>query len=167
MAGIPDQLARSLAILAEPAVARWTTRKRLLKVVELAVGTIGCCDAAGVALIGRLGSDGEVCTDQAAYELDRAQHEPGGGPCLEAVASLQIFNVDLIAKAPAWPEFRRAAADNGIKSSLSVPLTFRGVAIGRLNLYSQRTNGFDGCETSAVMFGVGAVAALAICDDAG
>lgn len=161
MADSPDQLARSLAILADPAVARWTTRKKLLRVVELAAGTIGRCDSAGVALIGTLGSDGEVCTDEAAYRLDRAQDHPGGGPCHDAVSSLQIFNVGSIARAPAWPEFRRAAAANGIRSSLSIPLTIRGVAIGRLNLYSDRVGGFEGCERSAAVFAAAVVVALA------
>jgi GAF domain-containing protein len=160
MANVPDQLARSLAMLADPAVARWSTRKKLLRVVELAIGTIGFCDAAGVALIGRRGMDGEVCTDEAAYRLDRAQFERGGGPCLDAVTSLQIFNVDEIARAPAWPAFRRAAAENGIRSSLSVPLTIGGFAIGRLNLYSRRLDGFEGCERSAATFAAGVAAAL-------
>jgi GAF domain-containing protein len=161
MADVPDQLARSLAILADPAVIRWSTRKKLLRVVELATRTIGGCDSAGVTLLGRLGLDGEVCTNVAAYRLDRAQSEAGGGPCHDAVSSLQIFNVDSIARAPTWPEFRQAAAENGIQSSLSVPLIVRGVAIGRLNLYSERLNGFDGCEELASAFAAAVATAVA------
>lgn len=161
MADVPDQLARSLAILADPQVARWTTRTKLLRAVQLALVTIGRCDAAGVALIGRLGLDGEVCTSAAAYRLDQAQQQVGGGPCYDAVASLQIFNVESIANASAWPEFRRAAAEHGMRSSLSVPLTIRGVAIGRLNLYSKSVNGFEGCERLAATFAAGVAATVA------
>lgn len=161
MADVPDQLARSLAILAEPEVAMWTTRKKLLRSVQLALVTIGRCDAAGVALIGRLGLDGEVCTSAAAFRLDEAQREPGGGPCLDAVTSLQIFNVGSIASASAWPEFRQVAAEHGIRSSLSVPLTIRAVAIGRLNLYSKSVNGFEGCERLGAIFAAGVAAAVA------
>lgn len=158
---IPDQLARSLAILADPEVEMWTTRKKLLRAVQLALVTIGRCDAAGVALIGRLGLDGEVCTSAAAFMLDKAQRAAGGGPCFDAVTSLQIFNVESIANAPAWPEFRQVAAEYGIRSSLSVPLTIRGIAIGMLNLYSKSVNGFEGCERLAATFAAGVAAAIA------
>jgi GAF domain-containing protein len=161
MADVPDQLARSLAILAEPEVATWTTRKKLLRAVQLARVTIGRCDAAGVALIGRLGLDGEVCTSAAAYRLDEAQREAGGGPCFDALTSLQIFNVESIANACAWPEFRQAAAEHGMRSSLSIPLTIWGVALGRLNLYSKSVNGFEGCERQGATFAAGLAAAVA------
>lgn len=160
MADVPDQLSRSLAVLAEASFDRWPTRRKLLRIVELAKALIGSCDAASVSLTGRRGQDGEVCTEEAAYRLDRAQHGPGGGPCRDAVRSLRIFNVDAIAKAPAWPEFRQAAAENGIESSLSVPLTIGDVAIGVLNLYSRRVGGFEGCERSAAALAAGAAAAV-------
>lgn len=157
----PDLLARSLAILAEPEVEMWTTRKKLLRAVQLALVTIGRCDAAGVALTGQPGLDGEVCTSAAAFMLDEAQRAAGRGPCLDAVTSLQIFNVESIANASAWPEFRQVATKYGIKSSLSVPLTIRGVAIGMLNLYSKSVNGFEGCERMGATFAAGVAAAVA------
>ncbi len=139
-------------MLAQPEVAMWSTRKKLLRVVQLALATIGRCDAAGVALLGRLGADGEVCTGAAAYQLDQAQQLAGRGPCFDAIASLRVFIVESIADASAWPEFRAAAATHGIRSCLSVPLATRGVAIGGLNLYSKSVNGFDGCERVAATF---------------
>lgn len=145
MAGVPDQLAQSVVILAALAVARWSTRKRLLRVVALDVRTFGCCDAASVTLLGILDLDGEVCTSAVAYRLDQAQRG-GGGPCIDAVRFLQIFNVGCISTAPAWHDYRAAAAADGIRSSLSVPMTRGGAAIGRLNLYSENLDGFDGCE---------------------
>ena len=160
MTDAADQLARSWAMLAAPEVAMWSTRRKLLRVVQVALATIGRCDAAGVALIGHLGADGEVCTGAAAYRLDQAQQEAGCGPCIDAVASLRVFNVESIADVPVWPEFRQVAATHGIKSSLAVPLTLHGVAIGRLNLYSKSVNGFEGCERLAGTFAACVAVAL-------
>jgi hypothetical protein len=122
---VPDQLAQSTVILAAPAVARWSTRKKLLRVVALAVSTIGRCDAASATLLGILDFDGEVCTSAVAYRLDQPQHGDGGGPCVDAVRFLQIFNVGCISTAATWHDYRVAAAADGIRSRPLGPADLR------------------------------------------
>ena len=85
---------------------------------------------------------------------------PGSGPCAEAMVSLRAVKVDVIEQCP-WRDFRRAAAENGVASSLSIPLLSSKVAIGLLNLYSRETNGFVGCEAGATAFGQAAAILLA------
>jgi GAF domain-containing protein len=72
-----------------------------------------------------------------------------------ALQSGRPVRVDAIA-ACAWTEFRRAAAENRIASSLSLPLLFDDVAIGVLNLYSGRPGAFAGREAAAAAFAAAA-----------
>jgi GAF domain-containing protein len=152
----PVRLRRSLAVLVDGDLLHSTTRKKLLRVVTLAAATFPGCYAALTAK----DHDGEVCTNGAAYQVDQAQFRSGSGPCAEAMASRRAIRVDIIEQCP-WRDFRRAAAENGVASSLSIPLLSSNVAIGVLNLYSRETNGFVGCEAGATAFAQAAATLLA------
>jgi GAF domain-containing protein len=152
----PVRLRQSLAVLVDGDLMHSTTRRKLLRVVTLAAETFPGCYAAATAK----DHDGEVCTNSAAYHLDQAQFRSGSGPCAEAMASLRAVRVDVIEQCP-WRDFRRAAAENRIGSSLSIPLLCSGAAIGVLNLYSRETNGFVGCEAGARAFAQAAAILLA------
>lgn len=156
--GALDQarLRKSLAVLTSGDLMRSTTRKKLLRVVTLASETFSDCFAAATAV----GHEGEVCTNSAAYHLDRAQYRSGDGPGAQAAASLRAVRVDVIDRC-ASSEFRRAAAENRITSSLSLPLIRDDVAIGVLNLYSRQPGAFVGCEAGAAAFAAAAAVLLA------
>jgi GAF domain-containing protein len=149
-------LNRNLAVLADPDVARWTTLKKLLRVVALAAETFGGCH---VSVTVR-GHQGEVCTNGAAYLLDYAQHQARSGPCVEAAALRRAVRVDTIETCP-WREYRRAGAEHHIASSLSVPLVSGERVIGMLNLYSGRPHAFADCEASACEFAAAVAVTLA------
>lgn len=152
-AGPPEapRLRGSLATLASGELTNAPTRSKLLRIVRLAAETFDDCLAAATVE----GHDGEVCTNHAAYDLDQAQHRSGAGPSTVALQSGRPVRVDAIA-ACAWTEFRRAAAENRIASSLSLPLLFDDVAIGVLNLYSGRPGAFAGREAAAAAFAAAA-----------
>ena len=141
------RLRHSMAVLVNGELSNSTTRKKLLRVVTLATETFRGCYAAVTVQY----HEGEVCTNSAAYHLDQAQYRSGKGPSAAAVASLQAVRVDAIATCP-WQEFRRAAAEQRIASSLSIPLIADGTAIGVLNLYAREAGAFAGCEDAAAAF---------------
>jgi GAF domain-containing protein len=122
------------------------------RLVNQAQKTIGTCDSAGMTLVRHREVVAGVCTDEVARDIDRVQYGARDGPCLDAVRHLQIFSVASIADVDTWPAFREAAAANGIRSSLSVPMAHRGRALGMVNLYSRVPNGFDTCERPAMAF---------------
>jgi GAF domain-containing protein len=152
----PFHLDRNLALLADPDVTRWSTLKKLLRVVALAAETFGGCDVT----VTLRGHQGEVCTNGAAYLLDYAQHQAGSGPCIEAAALRRAVRVDAIETCP-WREYRGAAAEHQIASSLSIPLVHAERVIGMLSLYSGRTHAFAHCEASACQFAAAVAATLA------
>jgi len=133
----------------------------LKRVVGLAQARIGGCAAASVTLVRGGRAMPVVSTAEVARELDAIQCRTGEGPCLDAIRQLQVFNVATpAASTRLWPRFSEEASARGISSSLSVPLTSGGEAIGALNLYGRSVDAFAGCEADAVVFGARAAAAV-------
>lgn len=132
----------------------------LRRVVTLAQAGLPGCVAASLTLVRGGRAMPVVSTAEVARQLDAIQCRAGEGPCLDAIRQLQVFNVATSAEARSWPAFSEAAAERGIQSSLSVPLTAGGEAIGALNLYGGAADSFAGCEAVAVVFGTEAAATV-------
>jgi putative methionine-R-sulfoxide reductase with GAF domain len=139
----------------------------LSAVARMAKDAIGSCDSAGVTLVRNRKVVGGACTDEVARNIDLVQYDAGEGPCLDAVRYLQIFYITSIRTLDSWPSFRQASLDHGIRSSLSVPMSFRGYAVGMLNLYSRAANGFEECDELATAFASRAAEAIWEAEGAG
>lgn len=132
----------------------------LKRVAAQARDTVGRCQSAGVMVVEAGAVTGRGCTDGVAHDLDRTQCEAGEGPCMDALRFLQIFNVPWVPDVQEWPAFRDVADRHGVLSSLFVPLSLGGRALGTLNLYSRTRNGFEDCEQVAMDFASRSAAAL-------
>jgi GAF domain-containing protein len=105
-------------------------------IVHLAVTGVPGVDGASVSL---LVSEGQRMTTTNASsplirEIDEAQYEGGKGPCVQAIHDGQ--EVSFSWPTEQWPVFARRAADGGVRSVWSLPLTVRGRSTGALNLYA-------------------------------
>lgn len=156
-----DESSRSLAGLSALLLSPSDTETTLGRVAELAEGMVKGCDGASITIRRRGELVTAVSTAERARDIDGAQYEAGNGPCLDASDQLQAFNVASIADEGSWPAFREAAIQRGVRSSLSLPLTFGGQALGALNLYSGEPNAFDHCLEVCLMFVAQAAAAVA------
>jgi GAF domain-containing protein len=110
----------------------------LVVVAQLAAGLVTPVEYASVTGW----SDGAYVTvaasDDVAATVDQAQYGDGTGPCLEALEADYPAAVPDIAATMTWPGFRDAAAQFGLKASLSIPLfAGSGATIASLNLYSR------------------------------
>lgn len=132
----------------------------LTRVVALARAGLAGCDAASLTLMRNGRAIPVASTSDVARELDSIQCRTGEGPCLDAIRQLQVFKVNTATDARSWPVFSRAARSRGIVSSLSVPLTLGGEAVGALNFYARGLGVFDGCEAGAVVFAAQAAATV-------
>lgn len=81
-------------------------------------------------------------SEESAVRLDQAQYSAGVGPCLSAIRKQIIVHVPDLANDDRWATFTAAALDEGVGSSLSVPLSLEGEAEASLNMYSTRAFGF-------------------------
>ncbi len=132
-----------IADVARRLQAEATAQETLQKMVELAAGTIGGCDHAGVSIV-----DGGVQTpaasDDVPRQVDRVQYEAGEGPCLDAIREHEVFQTDDLSAEDRWPSFSaRAATETGVRSMLSFRLFLEHDTLGALNLYSKHPGAFD------------------------
>jgi hypothetical protein len=79
--------------------------------------------------------------------MDRAQHESGRGPCVDAVDLGRRVESVLEESVELWPEFVAAARELGYEQFMAVPLTAASFAdlptLGALNIYSKSRSPFD------------------------
>jgi GAF domain-containing protein len=136
----------------------------LQRIVVLACGTVGGCDAASVTLLvdGRADARTVVHTDDVALRLDETQYRLQAGPCLDAASGGEPVGVPSMAAEDRWPPFSAEAVAAGIGSSYSVPLAVRGKPMGALNLYARGDDAYDTeAKGTAVLFAAQAGVAIA------
>jgi GAF domain-containing protein len=110
------------------------------QIVETAAG-------AGVSLIDDSGHrTSTASTDTLVEIVDALQYQLGEGPCLSAWATQVPQRIDDTTKDSRWARWQAAAADAGIRSMLSVPLVYRGHALGALKVYARNPGVFGEAE---------------------
>jgi GAF domain-containing protein len=145
-------LTSSLAALSRFFVGDGTLQQTLTRVADLTVEAVPPVHLAGITMMVEGRQRTAIFTDEAAPEIDQAQYDTGDGPCLEAFQDQRITRIDSTVEDGPWPEFRRAAADHGIGSTLSLPLVVDKTAVGALNLYARRQRAFhdDDIDTASL-----------------
>jgi GAF domain-containing protein len=142
MADYEDALAEGLAALSQFFVNDGTLTETLHKVAVLSVTTCSA-DLAGITMLVDGKPSTGVFTDPEAIEIDEAQYSSGSGPCLDAYRLQTICHIPSTASDATWQVFSRKALEHGIVTTLSLPLSARGEALGALNLYSRTSGAFD------------------------
>lgn len=126
-------------------VASADVEQTLRRVAELSARHIADDDLQiGVSLV----VDGHVETGawlgDAVCRIDNAQYESDDdGPCVEAIHTGEIHEVRDMLRDRRWPHFARTAVDNGVHSSLSLPLVAHGQTLGAINVYAPHPEAFD------------------------
>jgi GAF domain-containing protein len=82
-------------------------------------------------------------TGSLATLADDAQYRADDGPCLQAMRSGKTVVVDHQECEDRWPAYDEPAAQAGVRSSCSVPLSVEGACIGALNAYAVEPEAFD------------------------
>jgi hypothetical protein len=114
--------------------------------LDVAPRVVGCS-------ITQLSHDGRARTsantDDCALDLDRVQYAAGDGPCLAAARTARRYYLIDLVDEPGFPEFAAAAADRGVRSSLSIPVV-GGRRPAALNMYAAEPDSFGGRQPQAV-----------------
>jgi GAF domain-containing protein len=117
----------------------------LARVAELAKACIPGVDDVSVTL-----QDGDskaytaAFTGSLAMHLDERQYEAGFGPCVDAAQSGQIIRIDDTSHDETYPDFARAAARQGVRSTVSVGMPMPQRIVGGLNTYNSNVEPLDG-----------------------
>jgi GAF domain-containing protein len=148
-----DSFAGVASSMAAFVLGRQPLDQTLARVAELARDAVAGADYAAVTTLRDGRAETTVATDPMITKVDQAQYDADCGPCLDAFRAGSPRRLDRTEDDARWPEFGRAAADQGIRSTLSLPLLLDGDGIGALNLYSRREASFsDGDQAMAARF---------------
>ncbi len=92
-------------------------------------------------------------TSELPPQVDQIQYALSSGPCVDAAIHEEIYRTGALATDSRWPEFgRRAAAEYGINSMLSVRLFLEGDdLVAALNLYSTAPDAFDALDQTLAL----------------
>ena len=113
------------------------------------VAAAGCsllanCASASVTIIERGRPSTMAATSDVANTLDETQYQSDDGPCLTAARQARTIRIDNTSTDERWPAFSRAAQQNGIASSLSIPMDLGDAAYaGGINIYAGIEDAFS------------------------
>ena len=110
---------------------------------DIARDVISAAQGAGVSVISVDGKRSSVgATDQSVLNADTLQYDLGEGPCLSAWATGSPAYLPDTHTDEHWTHWSLAAAANGIRSCLSVPLLTSPAGIGAMKIYSTVPDAF-------------------------
>ena len=75
-------------------------------------------------------------SDERAARLDETQYDIDDGPCLAALRTGAAVEVEDQRSDRRWGPYAARAAEQGVRSSLSIPLLVDGATVGALNIYN-------------------------------
>jgi GAF domain-containing protein len=133
------------------------------EMVRLAAAVVTPTAACGMT-VRRDGQPFSVATsNDMAAQVDEIQYGTDEGPCLDALRSGTVVQVDDLGQEERWDRYRPHAIAHGVVSSLSVPLTLERETVGALNLYSATPAAFAGAyREHAEAFAARSAAALTV-----
>lgn len=134
----------------------------LQQVVDQAVANVPGCDMCSVFVRERKTVQVAATTDPRARAVDDLQFDLDEGPCLSVLREHEIASVPDTDTDQRWPRWSSGAAEQGVRSSLSVRLAIEDPYLACLNMYSSRVDGFDddALEESVVYARLASVALL-------
>lgn len=132
----------AFARLSQELLSETDTAQTVQRIVELAQRYVPGCDYAGFTTTHPDRLETTAATDELLGQLDRAQHDLGEGPCLEAARTDETYLIRSTLTDDRWPRWCAKAAEAGVLSVLSVQLTNSNLKAA-LNLYAKQTDAFD------------------------
>jgi GAF domain-containing protein len=138
------ELAERFAGVARALLGELDVDATLRRICELAVDTVGACEAAGISLVRKRRIENLSTTNELPRIVDTIQSDTQEGPCIDAITEHDMFLTGRLSQERRWPEFsRQAYAETGVESILAVRLFAAEDTMGALNLYSTQMDAFD------------------------
>jgi len=138
------ELAETFAEVARVLLDEHDVESTLERICQLAVKTIGGCEAAGISIAEGKRVTSHSTSDDLPCVVDAIQSETQEGPCVDAIKEHSVFVTGWLSQEDRWPQFsRRANTETGVESILSLRLFASEDTMGSLNLYSSAFDAFD------------------------
>jgi GAF domain-containing protein len=123
-------------------VGSQTLGESLRRVAELSIDALPQTSEVGITLLvdGKLKTS--VFTHPEVADIDQAQYRTGHGPCVDAYHEGKTKLIDSTLQPGEWQAFRDSAAQHGVLSTMSLPLTAPNGPFGALNMYAQKERAY-------------------------
>lgn len=118
----------------------------LEQIAVLAADTVDADTGGGITVVREGKPTTVAASDERTTSLDEIQYGKGDGPCLHAARTREVVSVEDTRADTRWRDYHAQAAEQGLRSSLSLPLQLGGNAAGALNLYAFEVHTFDDAE---------------------
>ncbi|MGM1062912.1 GAF domain-containing protein [Saccharothrix sp. Mg75] len=142
-----DELASVFARVSGLLLSTDTVGTALGLITSLAVEVFPPTAGSGITLAGPRGERvTAAATDAVVERADALQYELGEGPCLTAWAERTVVRVDDTARDDRWPRWSPAAAEVGLRSTLSAPLVAGSEALGAMKVYASAPGAYGDRE---------------------
>lgn len=122
----------------------------LEQITVLAADNVDADTSGGIIVIRENMPSTVASSDERTEQLDEIQYGNGDGPCLRAARSGEVVVMADVASDGRWPDYETRAAEQGLRSSLSIPLELGDDACGALNLYVFEQHTFDDAERAVL-----------------
>jgi len=134
----------------------------LSEITSIAARGIPGAEATSITLVRDDKAYTAAYSGEMALAADELQYEEGYGPCLDAGRGGVILRVDDMRTEERWPHYVPRVLEQGVRSSLSIPLPYQGTSIGALNNYSTVPHAFAGPDSLEAGLDVAEVVAVAV-----
>ena len=92
-----------------------------------------------------------VATSAPIQAIDEREYAVDEGPCISAMDTGELQRLDDTATEERWPKFTQVCREEGLGSTLGVPLKVGADTYGAMNLYATVAHAFDEAATSAAL----------------
>jgi GAF domain-containing protein len=89
-------------------------------------------------------------SDESAQRMEDLQYLIGQGPCLEALHTSEVVQVDDTELDARWGDYNVQAAAQGVRCVVAVPLVIEGESVGALNLFGDSAGCFSDLDLERV-----------------
>ena len=112
-------------------------------VAQLAKDTVPGASEVSVTFLEKGRATTVASTGRLALAVDERQYDRGTGPCLDCIAAGEPVRIDDMRTETRWPGYARDAAQDGVGSSLSIPVPVQREVNAALNIYGVDVHAFD------------------------
>jgi GAF domain-containing protein len=147
-----EELSTQLVDMTQVLLSEQTLDSVLEVVANLAKQTVAETVGVGITLVRENRFVTAAHTDEIVRTVDSHQYRAGEGPCLQAAVENRRYEIVDMAGETRWPNYTPRAKNEGISSSLSLPLAIRDTPIGAVNFYSRLVRAYDNAGAKATVF---------------
>jgi len=134
----------------------------LRQLVDLAKEALDGADEVSTTLVRNDRAWTAAYTGELALDADELQYERDYGPCMDAGRTGTTLLIADMREETRWPDYAAKVQEEGVRSSLSVPLPYQGTSIGALNNYSTEPAAFATPESLAAALEVAETIAVVV-----